>query len=171
MKCCGIHLLAILQKTLQFYILDISLKIPNLILQPHLPGVNELIHSGLETLYDIIDHCHHWLMHWLIDWAITWTNDASWILWHKLQWNLTGNTIVYFHGNALEMSSARWQPFCSGLKLLNVISIKSMRCIIIHFRADSRLAPSQWETSLQSNGISHWLGVNLESALHFNARF
>ena len=32
-------------------------------------------------------------------------------------------------------------------------------------RADYRLAPSQWETSLQSNAISHWLGANLESAL------
>ena len=32
-------------------------------------------------------------------------------------------------------------------------------------KADSRLAPSQWETSLQSNGISHWLGANLESAV------
>ena len=32
-------------------------------------------------------------------------------------------------------------------------------------RADSRLAPSQWDTSLQSNAISHWLGANLESAL------
>ena len=31
-------------------------------------------------------------------------------------------------------------------------------------RADSRLAPSQWETSLQSNVVSHWLGANLESA-------
>ena len=31
--------------------------------------------------------------------------------------------------------------------------------------ADSRLAPSQWETSLQSNGVSHWLVANLESAL------
>ena len=30
-------------------------------------------------------------------------------------------------------------------------------------RADSRLAPSQWETSLQSNAVSHWLGANLES--------
>ena len=30
-------------------------------------------------------------------------------------------------------------------------------------RADSRLAPSQWETPLQSNAVSHWLGVNLES--------
>ena len=33
------------------------------------------------------------------------------------------------------------------------------------FRADSRLAPSQWETSLQINVVSHWLGANLESAL------
>ena len=32
-------------------------------------------------------------------------------------------------------------------------------------RADSRLAPSQWETSLQSNTVSHWLGANLESTL------
>ena len=34
-----------------------------------------------------------------------------------------------------------------------------------HIRADSRFAPSQWETSLQSNTISNWLGTNLESAL------
>ena len=32
-------------------------------------------------------------------------------------------------------------------------------------KADSRLAPSQWETSLQSNAVSHWLGANLGSAL------
>ena len=33
-------------------------------------------------------------------------------------------------------------------------------------RADSRLAPSQLETLLQSNAVSHWLGANLESALY-----
>ena len=32
-------------------------------------------------------------------------------------------------------------------------------------RADSRFAPSQWETALLCNDISHWLGANLESAL------
>ena len=37
---------------------------------------------------------------------------------------------------------------------------------VIHIRADPRLAPSQWETSLQSNAVSHWLGAYLESALH-----
>ena len=35
-----------------------------------------------------------------------------------------------------------------------------------HHRAASRFAPSQWETSLQSNAVSHCLGANLESALH-----
>ena len=29
-------------------------------------------------------------------------------------------------------------------------------------RADSRWAPNQWETSLQSNTVSHWIGTNLE---------
>ena len=30
-------------------------------------------------------------------------------------------------------------------------------------RADSKFAPSQWEMSLQSKDISHWLGMNLHS--------
>ena len=33
-------------------------------------------------------------------------------------------------------------------------------------RPDSRLAPSQWETSLPSNAVSLWLGTNLESSLY-----
>ena len=32
-------------------------------------------------------------------------------------------------------------------------------------RADSRFAPSQWETALPCNNVSHWPGANLESAL------
>ena len=32
-------------------------------------------------------------------------------------------------------------------------------------RADSGFAPSQWETSLQSNAVSHWLGAKLQLAL------
>ena len=39
---------------------------------------------------------------------------------------------------------------------------------IIIIKSDSRLAPSQWETSLQSNAVSYWLGANLESALIIN---
>ena len=36
----------------------------------------------------------------------------------------------------------------------------------IYNRAYARLAPGQWEASLQSNAVSHWLCVNLESALY-----
>ena len=32
-------------------------------------------------------------------------------------------------------------------------------------RVDSRFAPSQWETALLYNDVSHWLGANLESTL------
>ena len=32
-------------------------------------------------------------------------------------------------------------------------------------RADSRFVPSQWETTLLCNDVSHWLGASLESTL------
>ena len=32
-------------------------------------------------------------------------------------------------------------------------------------RADSSFTPSQWETALLCNNVSHWLGTNLESAM------
>ena len=38
-------------------------------------------------------------------------------------------------------------------------------CAVASLSADSRFAPSQWETSLQSNAVSHWLSANLESAI------
>ena len=34
------------------------------------------------------------------------------------------------------------------------------------FSADTRLAPSQWETSLQSNTVFYWVGASLKSALY-----
>ena len=34
---------------------------------------------------------------------------------------------------------------------------------ITWYRVDSRFAPSQWETALLCNDVSHWLGANLES--------
>ena len=34
-----------------------------------------------------------------------------------------------------------------------------------YYRADSRFAPSQWETALLCNNVSHWLGASLESVL------
>ena len=37
--------------------------------------------------------------------------------------------------------------------------------MLAYCMSDSRFATSQWETSLQSKAVSHWLGANLESAL------
>ena len=48
---------------------------------------------------------------------------------------------------------------------MGLLSI-TMKYIII-LRADSRFAPSQWETALLCNDVSHWLGASLESALMF----
>ena len=36
---------------------------------------------------------------------------------------------------------------------------------VLIIRANSRFAPSQWETALFCNDVSHWLGAKLESAL------
>ena len=45
------------------------------------------------------------------------------------------------------------------------VSQRAVACVIdIYHRADSRLEPSQWETSLHINAVSRWLGANLESA-------
>ena len=37
---------------------------------------------------------------------------------------------------------------------------------LIVCKADSRFAPSQWETVLLCNDVSHWLDASLESALY-----
>ena len=52
------------------------------------------------------------------------------------------------------------------LCICTVHPIDYAHCTCCIPRADSRFAPSQWETSLQSNAVSHWLGANLESALY-----
>ena len=61
--------------------------------------------------------------------------------------------------NAHHMPNSRALPYvCCHFRVILVPSLNGIR-------ADFRLAPSQWETSLQSNAVSHWLGANLESAL------
>ena len=52
--------------------------------------------------------------------------------------------------------------------IVSILTVFERRCIsfrILANRDDSRCAPIQWETSLQSNAVSHWIGANLESAL------
>ena len=55
-------------------------------------------------------------------------------------------------------------------QVVDVIRKTGTSCVCVlyeEFRADFRLAPKHWETSLQCNAVSHWFGANLESALRF----
>ena len=45
-----------------------------------------------------------------------------------------------------------------------VLTKQDQQHLVCH-RADSMFAPSQWETTLLCNRVSHWLGTNLKSAL------
>ena len=54
---------------------------------------------------------------------------------------------------------------CQQTKFKSRIFICFRKIYAYTCRADPRLAPSLWETPLQSNTVSHWLGANLESAL------
>ena len=63
-------------------------------------------------------------------------------------------------GSNVEIIPPSWHHYVKVSGLL----VGSLE-LAISYRAHSRLAPSQWETSLQSNAVSHWLGANLESAL------
>ena len=66
----------------------------------------------------------------------------------------------------MDMPSMNSQPHENSHSMSSPIEVKHLPDQG-NFRADSRFAPSQWETSLQSNAVSHWLGANLESALQF----
>ena len=45
----------------------------------------------------------------------------------------------------------------SVLKRFDNFTLWVLKCATS--RADSKFAPSQWETVLQSNAVSHWLGI------------
>ena len=76
----------------------------------------------------------------------------------------------------LQQSVARWRNIYGFTKLGNIDSGCDLlpdnnklfiTCTIVDIpdRADFRFAPSQWETVLLCNDVSHWLGANLEPAM------
>ena len=77
-------------------------------------------------------------------------------------------------------SEIYWFGYQSSAILRCYIKLKHFFCVIISYtinnfipnkatpRADSIFAPSQWETALLCNNVSHWLGASLQSALHTN---
>ena len=86
-------------------------------------------------------------------------------------------TYMQHHVTTSDCSCAVWDDewlevcvVCVGVSLnkqfLNIKhTAQFLRSGSCYYLADSRLVPSQWETSLQSNAVSHWLGSNQESAM------
>ena len=51
---------------------------------------------------------------------------VTWIPEKKLQWNLNRNLCILIQENVLQMSSGKWRPFCSDLKLFrHLCSVKA----------------------------------------------
>ena len=83
-------------------------------------------------------------------WINGWVNnrEAGDLRRHRADYDVIvmgiGALISYIHKN-------------SGMWLLLHVLISKVVC-----RADSRFAPSQWETALLCNDVSHWLGASLD---------
>ena len=90
----------------------------------------------------------------------------------------TSKMALKFHITSPQYSESAWQrPIHKGI---NLRLIKCPNDGLLNFGSTlwqvhiSGLIPwlchSQWETALQSNTVSHWLGANLESALIYIIR-
>ena len=78
---------------------------------------------------------------------------------------------IHFYSNRLILPR-QWQRLVILWKRRKCEYDLNFSCVFISLsgsslvcRADPRLVPSQWQTSLFSNAVSHWLGASLESAL------
>ena len=102
----------------------------------------------------IVCHFKVWSMYYVCHWfaACTVTFYVTWMGWAAATSSVsicTSQVIFLIISVSRINQSGLWSPYCT----------------IIYCRADSRLAPRQWDTLLQSKAVSHWLGANLESAL------
>ena len=102
-----------------------------------------------------------------------WCNFHEWATGNKLSWHCFHSDAHVIFGISAQVSFIRNRsrdPFSNklGAPVETLVKIILLQFSQWQFRADSRLALSQWETSLQSNTVPHWLGANLESALWFS---
>ena len=116
--------MAILQEILKISLLDMSLKMTNLKLQPYLPGANKLSHWGRVTHICVSELTIIGSDNGLSPGrrqAIIWTN-AGLLLNEPLGTNASEISIgihtFSFKKMHLNMSSAKWRPFCLGLNVL-----------------------------------------------------
>ena len=104
--------------------------------------------------------------------AITKTN-VNWTPGNQFLWNLKHNIQNTSKENVFENVICKMSAILFRTQYIKpsvtaetrTFQARSLSWLLTSCRADSRHVLSQWETSLQSNSLSHWLGPNLESAL------
>ena len=81
------------------------------------------------------------------------------LLWYKRYHTFSSVTLMIYH---------HWLQVARGQVCMRQNEWFLIAGIIHHwFRTHSRFAPSQWETALLCNDVTHWLGASLESASRF----
>ena len=113
--------------------------------------------------YMISDSHHPYVYMPIYTDAHIWGANVHLCICHRMYVHNHTYTCIYTH-----ISDTFYFGMSSGRSLFLKQCMLSGLYSIIYVRADSRFAPNQWETSLQSNAVSHWLGANLESALYLN---
>ena len=94
-----------------------------------------------------LESAHCWML-----WNASGRFPACWLHWSY------SRPVVAYDGIIMEITLYVWIIFWVA---------HFIKRFHIHYMADSRFVPSQWETPLLCNDVSHWLGANLESALNF----
>ena len=145
MKSSDIHIRAISQQMPQPSIIKILLKISQSISQ----SVNQSVNLT-NTLWVV--GCGYFGEHYP-----HYEDTALYLLW-ECHWPL-GHSACH---------PSQPHSGAGSCQLINLLwTCHSQDCFSrdIFHRADSRFAPSQWETMLLCNDVSHWLGASLESSL------
>ena len=83
--------------------------------------------------------------------------------WHKYRCAIC-DVFIRLYVRLCMSSSITYYHNYSNLTQLSLRAMVKVSPVFL-IRVDSKLAPRQWETSLQSNAVSNWLGANQESPL------
>ena len=92
--------------------------------------------------------------------------NSVWQVWISQWWILI--PMIQYQENSMHPNKYILIHFYALLLIFykTYIILVTVQAVLFINRVDSRLAPSQWETTLHSNGVSQWLGANQESALY-----
>ena len=90
------------------------------------------------------------------------TVDSSVLIMKNMTWDICTKTLTKSSQLYLLQDIQRIMHTTCPWLCLDVVWYKSLYIN----RDQSKYAPSQWETSLQCNDVSHWLGANLDWSLY-----